>query len=383
MTTTATRSPGLPERYYAPAFVVEIGGAALDPESLGDVLEVKVEMELKKLTSVDLKLNNYDDTTFDLKWSDTEQFRLGSQIHVKMGYAERTVSMMRGVVTTLTPDFPADGSPTLLVRGLDALTKLKGSKPPSDKVVYRDKADWQIAQEIGARHGLRVKVDEEGPVHTMMCQENLDDGTFLKTRADAIDFQVFMHTDPRSGEDTLHFVKPRDGRDSEPITTYVLAWGTLRNTDVEPSLVEFKPTMAAAGQVQTVTVRGWDAQRKKAIKQTATPENTPGVSVVGDTSGPSAAGTIAGPDGREEVVVRRHVTTDEEALKLAKALLAERAYRFLTAHGKAIGLPDLRPDDNVEIVGVGRRFSGTYHVTKVTHVINEQGYLTEFDASRR
>jgi phage protein D len=383
MTATATRSPGLPERYYAPAFVVEIGGAALDPESMGDVLEVKVEMELKKLTSVDLKLNNYDDTKFDLKWSDASQFRLGSQIHVKMGYAERTLSMMRGVITTLTPDFPADGSPTLLVRGLDALTKLKGSKPPPDKVVYHGKADWQIAQEIGKRHGLRVVVTEEGPVHKMMCQENIDDGTFLKTRADDIDFEVFMHTDPKTGKDTLNFVKPKDGRGSDPITTYVLAWGTLRNTDVEPSLIEFKPTLTAADQVQTVTVRGWDPQRKKAIKQTATPENTPGVSVVDDTSGPKAAGTIAGPQGREEVVVRKFVTTDEEALKLAQALLAERAYRFLTAHGKAIGLPDLRPDDNVEIAGVGRRFSGTYHVTKVTHTINEQGYLTEFDASRR
>jgi uncharacterized protein len=383
MTATATRTPGLPAHYYAPAFEVEIGGAKLDPESMGDVLEVRVVMELKKLTSVDLRLNNYDDTKFDLKWSDADQFRLGSQIHVMMGYAERTVSMMRGVITALTPDFPADGSPTLLVRGHDALSKLKGSKPPPDKVVYRDKADWQIAQEIGQRHGIRVEVSEEGPVHTMMCQGDLDDGTFLKARAEDIDFEVFMYTDPESGKDTLNFVKPRDGRGSEPITTYALAWGTLRNTDVEPSLLEFKPTMTAADQVQTVTVRGWDPQRKKAIKQTATPENTPGVSVVDATSGPRVAGTIAGPQGREEVVVQRHVTSDEEALKLAKAMLAERAYRFLTAHGRAIGLPDLRPDHNVEIVGVGRRFSGTYHVTKVTHTINEQGYLTEFDASRR
>lgn len=383
MSATATRTAGLPERYYAPAFVVEVGGAALDPASMGDVLEVKVEMELKKLTSVDIKLNNYDDTTFDLKWSDADQFRLGSQLHVQMGYAERTLSMMRGVITTLTPEFPADGSPTLLVRGLDSLTRLKGSKPPPDKVVYRKKADWQIAQEIGRRHGLRVVVTQEGPVHAMMCQENVDDATFLKTRAEDIDFVVFMETDAKTGEDTLNFVKPADGRGSEPITTYVLAWGTLRNTDVAPSLLEFKPTMTAAEQVQTVTVRGWDPVNKKAIKQTATPENTPGVAVVGDTSGPKAAGEIAGTAGREEVVVRKLVTTDEEALRLAQALLAERAYRFLTAHGKAIGLPDLRPGLNVEIAGVGRRFSGTYHVTKVTHTINEQGYLTEFDASRR
>ena len=37
----------------------------------------------------------------------------------------------------------------------------------------------------------------------------------------------------------------------------------------------------------------------------------------------------------------------------------------------------------MEIHGVGERFSGLYHVTKVTHTLNEQGYLTEFDASRK
>jgi phage protein D len=60
-------------------------------------------------------------------------------------------------------------------------------------------------------------------------------------------------------------------------------------------------------------------------------------------------------------------------------VLAEHAEKFVTARGTMIGQPDLRPGDNVEIDGVGRRFTGRYHVTKVSHVINQQGYLTEFE----
>ena len=41
------RSPGCPTRYYAPEFVVEVEGEALDPASKGDVLELKVEMDLE------------------------------------------------------------------------------------------------------------------------------------------------------------------------------------------------------------------------------------------------------------------------------------------------------------------------------------------------
>ena len=55
-------------------------------------------------------------------------------------------------------------------------------------------------------------------------------------------------------------------------------------------------------------------------------------------------------------------------------MLAETRLPFLTGHGKVIGLPDLRPGDNVEISGVGRRFSGTYYVTQgATHTAEPTG----------
>jgi phage protein D len=383
MTDTAVRQSGLPDSYYAPDFVVEVEGTALDPRSKGDVLELVVRLDLAELTSVDLKLNNYDDTTFDLKWSESDLFRIGSRIHVQLGYAERMLSMMRGYITTLSPDFPSDGSPVLGVRALDGLVKLKGSKPPEQEVVYRRKRDFQIAEAIGKRHGLQVEGNEgskTGPIREKVVQRNTDDAVFLKERAGLIDCNVYVATDPKTGKDVLRFVSPTDGRGSEPIRTYVLAWGSLRNSDVVPNLIEFKPTIAAGDQVQSVEVRGWDPETKQAIVQKASRTDTPGVKGRRGSTGPDAAEAIAGGEGRREVVVDRPVESEEEALELARALLADRSYMFLTAHGKLIGLPDLRPGDNVEINGVGERFGGAYHVTKVTHTLNDKGYFTEFDA---
>ncbi len=383
MTATATRKEGLPESYYAPEFAIEIEGEELDPASKGDVLELKIEMTFNEMTSAEVKLNNFDDTAYDLKWSDADKLRLGSRVHVKLGYADRTRSMMRGYISTLTPEF-ADGPPTLTVRALDGMVRLKSSKPPAEEVTYKKVTDSQIAQKIAQRHNLRVKVTDEGPVHDLVVQRNTDDATFLKERAKLHSFEVFMRTDPDTGEDVLHFVSPTDGRGSEPISTYTLAWGGMRNTDIPPSLIEFKPVLAAGDQVQSVTVRGWDPKTKKKISQTATRANTPGVAQIDNTNGPEAAATMGGTsEAKREVIVDRPVASEEEALKVAQAILSDRAYRFLTGHGKVIGLPDLRPGTNVEIGGVGRRFSGTYFVTKVTHVLNQQGFLTEFDVSRR
>jgi uncharacterized protein len=379
---TATLEPGLPESYYAPEFLLEVEGTVLDPASKGDVLELKVELDLNQLDRVEIKLNNYDDTAFDLKWSDSDLFELGNRVHVQMGYADRLVSMLSGPITSLSPDFPADGVPTLTVSAMEPLVRLKGSKPPQDAVTYEEKADWQIAKEVAQRHDLRIEVTEDGPEHPLVVQRNVDDAVFLKERAARIDFDVFMRTDPDTGDDVLYFIAPTDERSAGSIHTYALAWGSLRNTDTPPSLIEFKPTITAADQIQSVTVRGWDPEIKEPIEYTAKPTTTPGVTGDQSATGPAAAARIAGEDARQETVVDAPVASVEEAQRLAEALLAERAYEFLTGHGKAIGLPDLRPGDNVEIDGLGERFSGMYYVTKTTHSLDSRGLLTEFDVRK-
>jgi phage protein D len=378
--TGSERKPGLPDSYYAPAFVVEVDGKPLDQRTNGDVLEVVVRMDLDKLTSAELKLNNYDDQTFDLKWTDSDAFAIGKSVHVRLGYADRLISVMRGYITTLTPDFPSDQAPTLGVGAIDALAKLNHSKPPEDKVTYKKVRDYEIAQEIARRHDIQIEVTKEGPRHELIVQENKDDAVFLRERARLIDFDVFMRTDPKTKKDKLHFVSPKDGRGPESIRTYVLRWGTLRNSDVSPNLIEFKPTITAGSQVKSVTVRGWDPDKKQAIVAKATPDNTKGVRGRAKKTGPDAAAEIASGSGREDVVVDRPVASQDEALALARALLARRSYEFHTAKGKLIGLPDLQPDDNIEVHGVGTRFGGLYHVTKVTHTLNDKGYVTEFEA---
>jgi phage protein D len=46
------------------------------------------------------------------------------------------------------------------------------------------------------------------------------------------------------------------------------------------------------------------------------------------------------------------------------------------------GLPELRPGDNLEIHGLGRRFSGMYFVKRVEHTLNTSGFFTQFTGRR-
>jgi phage protein D len=76
--------------------------------------------------------------------------------------------------------------------------------------------------------------------------------------------------------------------------------------------------------------------------------------------------------------VRAAVRNQAEADAQAKAILEERAQQFVTGTGESIGLPELLPDVNVAVGGLGPAFSKTYYVPEATHRMDGSGYRTTF-----
>ena len=360
---------GLPVDYYAPDYLIEIKDQALDSEAKGDVIALKVTLSKDAIGSFQLTINNWDDKLLAFKYSEGNTFALGNEVHVKLGYVGNMVSVMRGIVTSLAPQFPESGAPTLAVGCQDSLVKLKGRKPKEgEQKKFVDMCDWEIAQAIARRNRLKFNGTQEGPQHELVMQKNQDDAQFLIERAKRIDYDCFIEVDPETGDDVLNFIKPTDGRDGRPIRVYSFEWGK--------SLISFSPTLSAVDQVGKVTVRGWDPRTKQAIAYTATKDDLPGLAS-GGASGPSTAEDKM--NDKQDMVVDRPVFSSEEARHLAISLLRERANQFKTGSGQVIGLADLRPGDNVEIKNLGERFSGAYQVTKVEHSLGGSGFTTQFE----
>jgi phage protein D len=131
--------------------------------------------------------------------------------------------------------------------------------------------------------------------------------------------------------------------------------------------------------VSKLTVRGWDPRTKQPIEVAATVSDLPSGTDRGLT-GPGAASKALG--SREDAVIDAPVASVEEARELAASLLRERAYQFITGTGRIAGLPALRPSDVLEIHGIGRRFTGSYFVTRVEHTLGTSGFFTQFGARR-
>jgi Bacteriophage probable baseplate hub protein len=387
--TTATRPETADPDRYAPEFEVFIEGVEADPTTRNDILDIKVHRDIEEMSGFDLELNNWDDQNLRFKHSDSREFRLGSRVSVRLGYADRLLTVATGTISTLAPKFPDGASPTVSVSGVDGMLKLKERKPTKDEDKnFVNMADWQIAERIAQRNKLRVVTTHEGPVHDLVVQKNQSDAEFLMERAKRLDFDCFILPDPDTGEETLYFVRPTDGRDGRPIRLFRLTYQPGLTTGpsglpegLVPNLIDFTPTLTVSQQVSKLTVRGWDPRTKQELAFTATAENLPaGQGSAGGESGPEAADSAAG--GRQEVLVDAPVTSQEEARELAIALLRERSYEFITATGRVAGLPELRPGDNLEIFGLGVRFSGTYFVKRVEHSLGSSGFFTTFTGRR-
>ncbi|MBP2330400.1 phage protein D [Kibdelosporangium banguiense] len=385
MTTPEVASPDR----YAPEFEVHIEGLEMDPTTKNDIIDIKVHRDIDEMSGFDLELNNWDDRTLKFKHSDSAKLQLGARVSVRLGYADKLMTVATGTISTLSPKFPDAASPTISISGVDGLLRFKERKPAeNEEKIYLNVTDWQIAEKIARRNKLRIEVTQEGPTHDRVVQKNQDDGAFLMERAKRLDFDCYILPDPQTGEETLYFIKPTDGRDGRPIRLFQLAYApglatgpTAVPADLIPNLLDFTPTLTVSKQVSKVTVRGWDPRTKQAIAFTASAENLPaGENKADGQSGPEVAQNTMG--GRQEVLVDAPVTSDQEARELAISLLRERAYEFITATGRVAGLPELRPGDNLEIYGLGKRFSGTYFVKRVEHALNTSGFFTTFTGRR-
>jgi phage protein D len=371
----STFIPGSPSvENYAPNFKVFVEGYELDAETHGDMLDVKVTMGIDEPTHFDLTINNWDDKSFNFKHSDNKTFNVGNILSVQIGYADDLKFVAKGIISSMTPRFPESGPPTLSVSGLDERMSLRHNKPGEDQIKrFVDKKHWEIAGIVAQRNHLQIEATEEGAVQPLVMQGDRDELTFLLQLAKEIDFDVYVRIDPKTGEGKLYFVKPTDNRDGSRSREFLFEWGQ--------SLISFSPQISLISQVDSVTVRGWSPVTKQAISYTATQHDLP------KTGGDGADGAQMAADRlkRKDVIVDQPVFSEEEARVRAVSELRARAYEFLTGSGQVIGMPDLRPGDNLELRGLGKRFSGTrekplkYQIRKVTHSIGGSGFITEFE----
>lgn len=267
--------------------------------------------------------------------------------------------LIKGEITAVEPEFGQDGVASLLVRGYTRDHRLHRGKKVR---TFLKMTDSDLVKKVGGEAGLQVQADPTTERHEYIVQNNQTDFEFLLSRAQRIGYRLYAE------DKTLYFKKPASESKSGP----TLQWGH--------NLRQFRPSMTSSQQDSEVQVKGWDPKTKKEIVGRATVGTTltpkTGVQGTGSSMSQSAFGKA------KSVVVRRAVSSQEEADQMAKALADEISGNFLRAEGRSLGEPKLKAGHKVKLDSVGQRFGGEYTVTSARHVYSsEEGYETSFSVN--
>lgn len=367
------------EDFYVPYFEVKIGGHSLKDDVVRDVMQVTYKDSIEEIDSFELVVNNWDADRHHFKYEPFSQknfegvFEPGQRLELWMGYLRNIRLMLKGEITTVEPNYPESGGSTLSVRGLNTLHSFRKKQ---HTFAWYDKKDSQIAVEIGKnpvsedKPGMNVEVRIDDNAAFMekpdpfVFMNNQFDILFLFQRARRRGYSVYLDFDKATNKEFIYFGPSHLIRE----VAYELEWGK--------SLIQFRPTLTTAKQIQKVTVRGWDRRTGKPIEATAQ---------LGEKDLEVGREHLALADvvqGRHEVITDQPVHTADEAKSLAKKTLKEQLQELIKASGSTVGLPDLRAGSKVEIKKLGKRFDGEYFVVDSTHTINDGGYRTTFNARK-
>lgn len=338
--------------FYAPGFQVIIEGEDILKKDLVEVTEVTFEDMLEGADRFSISINDPG-----AKWLDKGLFEPGKEVEVKMGYLDKLATMIVGEIISLRPSFPADGTPKLEISGYDLSHQFtRVSKYRSFQNMKDSDVVGAIASE--AKHKLGTQTETTDTVHPFIVQDRQTDYDFIKSLADRNSFEFLVR------ERTLYFQKTRINRSA--ITT--LEYGS--------SLLSFSPELNTADQVSEVTVRGWNPATKEEIVGRAR-RGSEEARQSGGRSGGDMVESIYG--AVEARVLDRPVFTQQEADSLARSRLNRVAEGLIKGSAQCIGIPEIRAGENIELTGLGKKFSKKYYIERSTHTMSGSGYTTTFE----
>ncbi len=342
------------DSFYAPRFDIRISSQTLSADISNQVLSVTCDIDLDMAGMFHFVVRNANNQLID-----SPLFDMGKNVEIHMGYGNNLQPIMLGEITSVEPSFPESGSPTLTISGYDKSYKLRHNQP--DRKPYQYTTDSAIATQIAREAGLIPIVDPSPIFHEKQLKQSSSDMAFLKERARANFFDVYVHWDK------LYFQFPRPQTD-----TYVLEWGK--------NLSSYSPRISSAGLAGLQVIRSYNEELAQTIIVFAraadfNPDD------IQKKLGSSALDLLLSLGRR--VIRKEKIESSVDALTVAKSVMQEILEGMHEGSGNCIGIPTLQAGQHISIQGVGKRFSGTYRLRKVTHTIDESGYRTNFDVTQR
>ncbi|MCP4218395.1 MAG: phage late control D family protein, partial [bacterium] len=320
-------------------------GSRLAVEREADIKEVIVIHRLDAPASCIVRAEDPDEA-----WSGDDNFYIGGEVSVAMGYKDDTTEIFKGEITGVELSFRKNKTPIYSIKGHSLMHRLNSSKTTE---AYADMTVGDIVDQIAANADLTADKENLPDEHLFTFRERKTDFEYLLEIAERYDCLMWEE------DGTLIFKRP-EVKQSEDL---VLEYGK--------TLIEFCPERRTGLMISEVEVRGWDPAKIEKIRGSATLDDV-------DSTGGEIVDEFFG--GAKEIVIDPQVIDINSADMLAVDHLARNAREFMQGYGTARGDVNIKAGAIIKLEALGEKFSQTYMVLDTKHVlIPDEGYLTHFD----
>ena len=355
----------MPQSTYISEITLNIQGQNAPDSLMEDILQVVVEESLHLPSMFTLVINNSyaPGQKAEKFWQHEDLFEIGKS--VKIGFKSTATkaqeyeeqiegSVLKAEITAIEAHFTSGSQAPIIVRGYDVSHRLNRGRFNRS---FQNMTDSDVVRKVIGEVGIPPgTIDNSGPPHDYIFQENQTNMEFLRERAARNGFELFVQ------DGKLNFRRPTVDQ------SLSLKWLT--------DLHSFQVRVSSAEQVSSVEVRGWDYEQKKAIVSTQAAEEILTETEYGRGKDTSSVFKEK-PTNPKMIVVDQPVFTTREADSIAQAIFNELGSEFVHADAEAEGNPEIRPGRVIMLEDMGK-YSGEYYVTEARHLVRERLYSTEF-----
>lgn len=345
-------------KYKASDIKIYINGA-INKDFMGDILKVSVEESLHfpSVCLVTINNNYQSGREKDKPWEHDRLLKIGNTIDVAFasstteGFNERKeAKLFSGEITSIESHFYESQAP-ITIRAYDVSHRLHRGRYNRS---FQDTKDSALVRKIAAEMGITTgNIANSGVRHDYLFQENQTNMEFLRERAFRIGFELYVK------DNKLNFCRPKSK-------------GELNLVWLE-DFTSFHVRVNSAEQVDSVEVRGWDYQTKKAIVSKVKKE------IVLTKNQHGSCKDVANKFGStpKATVVDRPVFSKAEADPMAQGLYDRLAGQYICADATGPGDPDIQVGKVIRLSDMGK-YDGQYYVTETRHLCDKRFYTTSF-----
>ena len=325
--------------------------AGSDIPSTYEVRSIKIEQHLNRIAEAEIIIRDGDAGNQEFEVTDSNTFKPGTAIEIKLGYQNSDTSIFKGIVIKQIVKIDDVHGSKLQVICKDENLKLTTTRKSA---IFTDSMDSDIiSQLVGDYSGLSSDITATTVSHKEVVQYYTTDWDFIVTRAQING--MIVSTD--SGK--LVVAKP----DVSTAPELQVQFGY--------DIIEFDGEIDATHQYAGAAANAWDMATQAVINATA---SDPTVNEQGNLTGTQLAEVLGSTTTTLDTTAA--ITQDDIQTWADAALLKSRLSRYkgsITFQGSA----KAKVNTLIKLIGVSDRLNGNAFISGVTHTVEEGRWNTE------